>query len=170
MIIMETEKAESIEGVHFSPQHHADSKGKPEVLHTPPWDSSKHRCSTRTHCCYVGRHTTSYYRPTSIDHIARGRHVWLGRIGRTSRELSTSSTTTQPIDCSHHHPLSGTKSPCHMLSKSSQDRSKRCAHTSFLDGVPGMSMNLWPSPPSPLTLQILQHSNHQYSGYSVKGL
>jgi len=30
MIIMETEQAKSINGVHFSPQHHADSKGKPE--------------------------------------------------------------------------------------------------------------------------------------------
>jgi len=30
MIITETEQAKTVDGVHFSPQHHADSKGKPE--------------------------------------------------------------------------------------------------------------------------------------------
>ena len=30
MIIMETEQAKAVDGVHLSPQHHADSKGKPE--------------------------------------------------------------------------------------------------------------------------------------------
>ena len=30
MIMMETEQAKTVDGVHFSPQHHADSKGKPE--------------------------------------------------------------------------------------------------------------------------------------------
>jgi hypothetical protein len=30
MIIMETEQAKAVDGVHFNPQHHADSKGKPE--------------------------------------------------------------------------------------------------------------------------------------------
>ena len=30
MITMDTEQAKTVDGVHFSPQHHADSKGKPE--------------------------------------------------------------------------------------------------------------------------------------------
>jgi hypothetical protein len=30
MIMMETVQAKTVDGVHFSPQHHADSKGKPE--------------------------------------------------------------------------------------------------------------------------------------------
>ena len=30
MIMMDTEQAKTVDGLHFSPQHHADSKGKPE--------------------------------------------------------------------------------------------------------------------------------------------
>jgi hypothetical protein len=35
MIMMDTEQAKTVEGMHFSPQHHADSKGDLSGQHDP---------------------------------------------------------------------------------------------------------------------------------------